>query len=87
LDVPGGLKIHPRGRNEIPKVGVFATRSPYRPNPIGVTVVKFLERRRNILKVKGHDAVNDTPILDIKPYTDADVKRKIRAPKWTRLKE
>ena len=82
-----GLKIHPRGRNEIAKVGLFATRSLYRPNPIGVTVVKLLERRRNVLKVKGLDAVNDTPILDIKPYTDADVKQKIRAPKWSRLKE
>ena len=55
------------------------------PNPIGVTVVKLIERRHNVLKVKGLDAVNDTPILDIKPYTNADVKQKIRVPEWTRF--
>jgi tRNA-Thr(GGU) m(6)t(6)A37 methyltransferase TsaA len=82
-----GLRIHPRGKKEIAKVGLFATRSPYRPNPIGVTIVKLLERRRNVLKVKGLDAVNNTPILDIKPYTNVDVKQKIRVPEWTRLKK
>lgn len=82
-----GLKIHPRGRKEITKVGLFATRSPYRPNPLGLTVVELLERHRNVVKVKGLDAVNGTPTLDIKPYTHADVKRKIRTPKWTRLFE
>lgn len=66
---------------------LFATRSPSRPNPIGVTVVKLLERRRNVVRVKGLDAVNVTPILDIKPYTYADVKRKIRTPEWIRLSE
>jgi tRNA-Thr(GGU) m(6)t(6)A37 methyltransferase TsaA len=83
----GGLKIHPRGRKEIAKVGLFATRSPYRLNPIGVTVVKLLERRRNVVKVKGLDAANGIPILDIKPHTYADVKRKIRTPEWIILSE
>ena len=69
-NVMKGLRIHPQGRKEIAKVGVFATRSPCRPNPIGVTVVKLIERRHNVLKVKGLDAVNNTPILDIKPYTN-----------------
>lgn len=78
-----GLKIHPKGRKEIVKVGLFATRSPNRPNPIGVTVVKLLDRRGNILRVRGLDAINGTPILDIKPYTYADRKANVHTPEWT----
>ncbi|MCW7076813.1 MAG: tRNA (N6-threonylcarbamoyladenosine(37)-N6)-methyltransferase TrmO [Candidatus Syntrophoarchaeum sp.] len=48
--------------------GLFTTRSPRRPNPIGVSVVKLLERAGNILKVEGVDAVDGTPLIDIKPY-------------------
>ena len=48
--------------------GLFTTRSPRRPNPIGVSVVKLLEREGNILKVEGVDAVDGTPLVDIKPY-------------------
>lgn len=48
--------------------GVFATRSPRRPNPIGLTVVALLRREGNRLHVRGVDMLNDTPILDIKPY-------------------
>lgn len=49
--------------------GVFASRSPRRPNPIGVTTVKLLKRNGNKLEVMGLDAVDGTPILDIKPYS------------------
>ncbi len=48
--------------------GVFASRSPRRPNGIGVTVVELLKVNGNVLHVKGLDAVNGTPVLDIKPY-------------------
>ena len=48
--------------------GVFSSRSPRRPSSIGVTVVKLLSRDDNILKVKGLDAINETPVLDIKPF-------------------
>jgi len=48
--------------------GVFATRSPYRPNPIGLTVVRLLRRSGNQLYVHGIDMLDGTPILDIKPY-------------------
>ncbi len=48
--------------------GVFATRSPYRPNPIGLTVVRLLGRDRSRLRVRGVDMLDGTPILDIKPY-------------------
>ena len=62
------LKVHPQGKRELPLVGVFATRSPVRPNPIGITVVKLLERQENVLKVLGLDAYDGTPVLDVKPY-------------------
>jgi tRNA-Thr(GGU) m(6)t(6)A37 methyltransferase TsaA len=61
------MKLHPKGNPDNPLVGVFASRSPNRPNPIGVTKVKLLEVRGNILVVKGLDALNGTPVLDIKP--------------------
>ena len=48
--------------------GVFATRSPYRPNPIGLTVVELLGREGARLRVRGVDMLDGTPILDIKPY-------------------
>lgn len=48
--------------------GVFATRSPHRPNFIGNSVVKLLERKGRKLKVKGIDVIDKTPLLDIKPY-------------------
>jgi tRNA-Thr(GGU) m(6)t(6)A37 methyltransferase TsaA len=48
--------------------GVFATRSPRRPNPIGLTVVRLLARDQERLRVRGVDMLNGTPILDIKPY-------------------
>ena len=58
--------------------GVFTTRHPKRPNPIAVTVVELLERKRNILRIKGIDAVDKTPVIDIKPYTLRDRKEKIK---------
>lgn len=61
-------KVHPRGRHELPLVGLFATRAPYRPNPIGKATVRLLQRRGNILKVEGLDAIDGTPVIDIKPY-------------------
>jgi tRNA-Thr(GGU) m(6)t(6)A37 methyltransferase TsaA len=48
--------------------GVFATRSPRRPNPLALTVVQLLGREGNVLRVRGVDMLNGTPVLDIKPY-------------------
>lgn len=48
--------------------GLFSTRAPRRPNQIGISVVKLLSRKNNILTVKGIDALDKTPLLDIKPY-------------------
>lgn len=61
------LHQHPRGDTSRPVRGVFALRSPRRPNPIGITEVELLEVRGNTLRVKGLDAVDGTPVLDLKP--------------------
>lgn len=58
---------HPRGDENRPKRGVFALRSPRRPNGIGVTEVDLLGIRGNVLVVKGLDAIDGTPVLDLKP--------------------
>ncbi len=61
------LRQHPRGDESRPPRGVFALRSPQRPNPIGVTVVDLLAVEGNVLRVRGLDAINGTPVLDLKP--------------------
>jgi tRNA-Thr(GGU) m(6)t(6)A37 methyltransferase TsaA len=76
------LKTHPQMRQDLPLVGVLATRSPIRPNPLGVTVVKLLERKENLLKVVGLDALDGTPVVDIKPYLPGDSVIDIKAPDW-----
>jgi tRNA-Thr(GGU) m(6)t(6)A37 methyltransferase TsaA len=78
------LKVHPRGNPELPLVGLFATRSPNRPNPIGKATVRLLERQGNILKVEGLDAIDGTPVIDIKPYIlGNDSATDAKAPPWT----
>ena len=54
--------------------GVFATMHPDRPNPIGITVVELLERKGNILGIKGVDMIDGTPLIDVKPYLESDRK-------------
>lgn len=78
------LKIHPKGINQVPKIGYLATRTPHRANPIGVTVVRLSKRRGSILWVEGLDAWDGTPVLDVKPYTKKDSIKKIRFPGWVR---
>jgi tRNA-Thr(GGU) m(6)t(6)A37 methyltransferase TsaA len=60
------LLQHPRGDRSRSRRGVFALHTPYRPNPIGVTVVDLLSVEGNVLRVQGLDALNGTPVLDIK---------------------
>ena len=64
------LLQHPRGDQNRPKRGVFALHSPHRPNPIGATVVELISIQGNVLTVAGLDALNNTPILDIKPFDE-----------------
>jgi tRNA-Thr(GGU) m(6)t(6)A37 methyltransferase TsaA len=80
---PLPLKVHPMGNRELPLTGRFATRSPSRPNPIGQATVELLERRANVLKVKGLDAIDGTPVIDIKPYIPGyDSASNAKAPRW-----
>ncbi len=77
-------KVHPQGNRDFPEVGVFATHSPARPNRILVTEVKLLERRGRILEVTGLDAIDGSPVLDIKSYIPARISGEIRTPDWYR---
>lgn len=87
----GVLKVKPkkflrRGLNleQLPWLGVFALDSPSRPNPIGFSVVKFLDHDGLRLVVRGLEAFDDTPILDIKPYTPERVAQGVGVPGWYR---
>jgi tRNA-Thr(GGU) m(6)t(6)A37 methyltransferase TsaA len=61
------LQVHPRGDSSRPLRGVFATRSPFRPNLIAQTEVNVLAVRDNVIEIDGIDAYADTPVLDLKP--------------------
>lgn len=77
------IKHRPQGNPKVPVVGIFACRCPTRPNPVGITTVKFLSRQGNKIKVKGLDVLNGTPIIDIKPYwPQYDKAEKIKIPSW-----
>jgi len=83
--VPGedkALRVYPRGRRDMPQVGVLATRSRRRPNSVGLTLVELLGVEGRVLNVRGLDAFNGTPVLDIKPYDGWDMMEKVRVPYW-----
>lgn len=61
------LLQHPRGDKNRARRGVFSLRSPNRPTPLGVTIVDLIAMEGNMLRVRGLDAINGTPVLDIKP--------------------
>ena len=76
-----------------PPCGILATRAPIHPNPIGLTLVELVRREKNVLWVRGLDAYDGTPVLDVKPYPDWERGRLIvvtdlQVPEWvTRLVE
>ena len=79
LQIPVGSEEKP------PERGVLATRSQLRPNPIGTSVVKVLHRRKGVLRVQGLDALDGTPVLDIKPYVPHyDSVTGAKVPDWTK---
>jgi tRNA-Thr(GGU) m(6)t(6)A37 methyltransferase TsaA len=87
----GPLKVKPRGLlkkgfklEELPLLGVFALDSPTRPNPIGLTLVRFLRREGNRLVVQGLDFFDGTPILDIKGYRAQYRTDEFTVPEWFR---
>ncbi len=77
------LVRRPQGRDDMPMLGIFAQRARHRPNPIGITAVPLLKLSGNVLTVRGLDAVDGTPVLDIKPYfPDYDRIENPRVPEW-----
>lgn len=78
------LRVFPRKHAINTETGVFACRSPSRPNPIGLCAVELLAVENCVLTVKGLDAIEESPIIDIKPYVPrADSIPNARAPEWT----
>lgn len=84
------LQVKPRGLarrlgaplDTLPTVGVFATCSPHRPNPIAITIAKLVKTEKNKLYVENIDLYNQTPVLDIKPYTPNRCIEGATVPKW-----
>ena len=77
------LVRRPQERTDMPEVGIFAQRAKHRPNPIGITAVELVQVQGNLLTVKGLDAIDGTPVLDIKPYVPAfDTRLNAIAPEW-----
>jgi tRNA (adenine37-N6)-methyltransferase len=77
------LVRRPRGRDDMPELGIFAQRAKHRPNPIGVTAVRVVGRRETVVSVKGLDAIDGTPVLDFKPYVPVfDARGDATVPAW-----
>ena len=72
----------PRNRQDMPLLGIFSQRTKDHPNPIGLTTVEILSVSDTAITVKGLDAINGTPVLDIKPYFPAFDRRDSRTPEW-----
>ena len=82
------LKTYPMGNKVAGVQGLFAVRTPNRPNPIGKTTVRLLERHDNILKVHGLDAIDGSPVLDIKPYIPGyDSAADAIVPSWVKIEK
>ncbi len=81
------LQVHPRGDPKNPLTGVFACRSPVRPNLIGLTLCKIISVKGNVVEVEKIDAFEGTPVLDIKPYAPGqDSVTGVRVPAWAKPK-
>lgn len=78
-------KYHPRGNKNWPEVGIFAQRKKDRPNSIGLTIAELIKREGNKIWVKNLDAIDGTPILDIKPVLKEFLPAgQIRQPQWSK---
>ncbi len=81
-EVPGSR--HPRDRTDWPRVGIFAQRGRVRPNRIGVTVCSVLSVEGTTVHVRGLDAIDGTPVLDLKPFMpEFGPRGDIRSPRWS----
>lgn len=81
-DSYAGLR-RPRGRDDMPLIGVFGDRGPHRPNPIAVSACELVEVGDTWLSVRGLDAVDGTPVLDLKPVQPRLVPHDVREPEWS----
>jgi tRNA-Thr(GGU) m(6)t(6)A37 methyltransferase TsaA len=72
----------PRGRDDLPAVGVFCDRGPRRPNRLGVTQCRIVSAAGRTLRVRGLDAVDGTPVLDLKPVMREFLAREVTQPEW-----
>jgi tRNA-Thr(GGU) m(6)t(6)A37 methyltransferase TsaA len=83
FDPERDLIRRPQGRADMPDTGIFAQRAKHRPNPIGITAVSIVEVGENRVRVRGLDAIDGTPVLDLKPYVPAfDQVEGVRTPDW-----
>jgi len=74
---------HPRGREDWPRIGIFAQRGKNRPNRLGVTMCRILSVEGTLLRLEGLDAIDGTPVIDIKPVMREFLPRQeIRQPQW-----
>lgn len=83
FDADKHLIRRPRNREDMPPVGIFSQRAKNRPNPIGITAVELVAVEHDKLVVKGLDAIDGTPVLDIKPYfPHYDMRENAVTPEW-----
>jgi tRNA (adenine37-N6)-methyltransferase len=79
------LQVHPRRDPANPLTGVFATRAPVRPNLIGFSACRIIGVHQNVLEVEGLDALEGSPVIDLKPYIPAsDALPEARVPDWVK---
>ena len=76
------LRRHPQERQDMPLLGIFAQRARHRPNRIGVTAVEIVEVTDSSVKVRALDAIDGTPVIDIKPYVPVYDKKDATIPEW-----
>ena len=76
------LRRHPQERQDMPLLGIFAQRARHRPNRIGVTAVEIVEVTENSVKVRALDAIDGTPVIDVKPYVPVYDKKDATIPEW-----
>lgn len=76
------LRVHPRGNVKNPLTGVFACRSPFRPNLLAQTLCRVHSIEGNVVEIDGIDAFTDTPILDLKPYIPGSDSVDATVPDW-----
>lgn len=79
------LQVHPRGNPQNPLTGVFACRAPVRPNLIALSLCKIISVKDNVIEVDRIDALDGTPVLDLKPFTPGnDAASDVKVPDWAK---